>query len=298
MLDRGYSFVEPDLLATLREKTVPVALDVWYESRRRDAPGEFFRKIVYQRPELQPGRTQQGFYVCSADGTLYEGWNNRSQRRMHQRLSSALEKHAAHKQAATEIAAGDGDRKYARTPPAGGLVVEVASKITSGEWPEFESEVRAVRRDSVGRDHLWVTAGEVAALVRGDWPKTLGRRIARFHLIDNTGGEAPMWKAAEVRAATFRLDASGNGARVLTGAATMSTRDGSRGYEAALRGEIEVAGGSVTRFDVVARGAHWGHGDFVHGSPAGRFTLVVAFRLARRAHARFIPPQGARDLKP
>ena len=63
----------------------------------------------------------------------------------------------------------------------------------------------------------------------------------------------------------------------------LATEDGDRGYEAELRGEIEVSEGKVTRFDMVCLGEFWGDGPFTKGAPKGKFPLAVSFTLAEAA---------------
>src|SRR5207253_664456 len=49
----------------------PVAGDDWYQRRRQDAEGEFFRKVADQGPRKgQSGSTRQGIYCFTADGEL------------------------------------------------------------------------------------------------------------------------------------------------------------------------------------------------------------------------------------
>ena len=54
-----------------REDYIPVSADDWYERRRQDAVGEFFRKVANQGPRKgQGGSTRQGIYCLTADGKL------------------------------------------------------------------------------------------------------------------------------------------------------------------------------------------------------------------------------------
>src|SRR5262249_13267103 len=55
------------------------------------------------------------------------------------------------------------------------------------------------RLDSLGRDHLWLRKDEAKALARGELSESLTRRLVRFHLVDSTRGEPPMWRADEVK---------------------------------------------------------------------------------------------------
>src|SRR3989442_13139223 len=50
---------------------IPVAADDWYQRRRQDEEGEFFRKVADQGPRKgEGGSTRQGIYIFSAGGKL------------------------------------------------------------------------------------------------------------------------------------------------------------------------------------------------------------------------------------
>ena len=50
---------------------VPVAGDDWYQRRREDAEGRFFRQVADQGPRRGAGgSTRQGIYCLTADGQL------------------------------------------------------------------------------------------------------------------------------------------------------------------------------------------------------------------------------------
>ena len=53
-----------------KEQYVPVTGDDWYQRRRQDAEGEFFRKMAAQGPRRDEGGTRQGIYMFTADGKL------------------------------------------------------------------------------------------------------------------------------------------------------------------------------------------------------------------------------------
>src|SRR5262249_33629739 len=54
-----------------KEKYVPVTADDWYQRRRQDPEGEFFRKVADQGPRKgEGGATRQGIYMFTADGKL------------------------------------------------------------------------------------------------------------------------------------------------------------------------------------------------------------------------------------
>src|SRR5207248_11096817 len=53
------------------EDYVAVAADDWYQRRRDDAEGKFFRAVADQGPRKgEGGSTRQGIYCLTADGTL------------------------------------------------------------------------------------------------------------------------------------------------------------------------------------------------------------------------------------
>jgi hypothetical protein len=298
VLDRASSFADPRVIELLSEDYVPVAVDEWYHARRQDPEGELYRKIVFQREGMKPDRTTQGLYVAEPDGTLVHGWNNRNA----EKLADLLQKDrargkrtAADPKAKAEPAT---DARFARTPPEGGLVLDVFSRVLEAEWHEAKDEWQKVFQTARGRDHLWITAAEHRALCSGRWPETLTTRIARHHLIDNTRGEPPMWNAKEVLEARIDLEPAGAGTFRIRGRARAATADGARAYDLALGGELRVKASAVTAVDLVARGSYRGHGQFTANcAPPGPFTLGVAFALAAPGPAAQVPPQGARDLR-
>src|SRR5215211_689002 len=91
---------------------VPVSADDWYQRRRDDAEGEFFRKVADQGPRKgKGGSTRQGIYCFTASGKL------------------ALKRFEALPASEREPGSvkvpdhGKVDARYARTPPEGGLIL-------------------------------------------------------------------------------------------------------------------------------------------------------------------------------
>ena len=308
MLDRESSFADDDVIELLRERFVPVAVDVWYEQRREDPAGEFFRKVVFQREGTSPDKTTQGFYVFGPDGKLLRGWNHRDPSRLRGHLREALDDHRPAVAPAPAAALdGNDDPRFARALPEGGLVVEVHSRIVDAAWPsERGDEYEEIRRRATGFDHLWIEKKEIEALVRGEFPKSLATRIARFHCIDNTRGEPPMWEKGEIRKLELGFLSLGGarqgpGPGEISGSLELLSAKGDRGFEARAFGRIErdAKSGAITRFDLVLRGEYFGHGEFTPGAPPGKFTLAIAFTIAdgdRGSASATVPPQGARWL--
>lgn len=181
------------------------------------------------------------------------------------------------------------DPRYTIEAPQGGLVVRVQAKVLDG-YQQAKSSSQAIFQSAISRDNLWITQSEHESVLAGRFPRKLAERIARFHLVDNTRGEPPMWKKDEIRSLEMKLDEG-----ELTGSVHLETADGQRGYVTELRGQIEVDDDQVRVFDVVSLGEFWGEGRFTRNAPEGRFPLVVTFRLADGSDvADPLPPQGAR----
>src|SRR5262249_37784761 len=135
----------------------------------------------------------------------------------------------------------------------------------------------------------------------------IAERILRFHLVDNTRGEPPLWEHKQIQSAQMNLrvekvTATGvqlrlDGKVVLATQAALSQAD--RGYDARLIGFFEYNAGQqrFQRIDIVALGDHWGEGTYTRGARPGHTPLGIAFELARGdSPADLVPPQGAREI--
>jgi hypothetical protein len=256
----------------LRSRFVPIAVDQHVHRNLKDEEGKWFAKVLRQANRGLEGRSQ-GVYLFSPDGKLLAFSNTSDARSVQRLLATALERFDGTAEVELPVVSSS-TKQYWHEPPEGGLVVSVATKVLAGYEAAESSRARAYR-DSLGEDHLWVRRDEAQWLVAGEMPDSLIRRIARYHLIDNTRGEPPMWRESEVR----RLDVVLSGGRI-TGSVHLETASGDRGYQADLYGEVDVTDGRVSRFDLVAKGQYWGHGTFTRfAAPSGRFPVAVAFRL-------------------
>ena len=287
MLDRESTFANPVIVKLLQTRFIPVAIDQEYQRRQQDNEGRFYQKIANQGPRKVGRGTTQGLYTADASGRFLGFNNNRTPTRVLGMMRSALQKHRPVKVAA--IAKGTPDARYNPKPPKGGLVVRVTSKVLGG-YEEPDNEWRRIYQTSLGRDNFWIRADEHAALAKGQLPQSLLRRLARFHLVDNTRGEPPTWRENEINKLEGTLR---NGQ--LRAIAHLRTANGDRGYEAQLFGRVETKAGRVTRLDLVAKGEFWGEGPYTRRAPKGRFPLAIAFTLADgKDAADTIPPQGSR----
>ncbi len=292
MLDRASTFADSEIVKLLKTNFVPVAIDQAYQRRQQDTEGEFYRKVAGQRARVNFRGTTQGFYIATAAGKLLVYNNNRGPEKVRAVMKRALadfRSDAANRATAQPIKTERVDKRYNIKPPAGGLVVRVRAKVLGG-YEDTDDPWRRIFQSSLSRDNLWISKSEQQALVRGEIPKSLQQRIARFHLVDNTRGEPPMWNEKEVRQLSMQLTGG-----KLSGNVHLETADGRRGFDAQLLGNVVVKDQKVIRFDVVAHGNFWGEGPYTRRAPKGKFPLAVSFTLADGTDAADkIPPQGSR----
>jgi len=292
VLDRESTFADPEIVKLLKTRFVPVAIDQANQRRQQDTEGEFYRKIAGQGPRNNFNSTTQGFYIATAAGKLLLYNNNRDpakvRRLMIEKLAEFEASDAAHATTAA-IKTTQVDLRYNARLPKGGLVVRVQAKILAGYEPTT-NRWQTIYQSAMSRDNLWISASEHQALVRGQVPSSLQERIARFHLVDNTRGEPPMWKKEEIRQFDLQLREGS-----LTGVAHLENAQGDRGYQTDLLGVVEVRNNKVVRFDMVAKGDFWGAGRYTGGAPKGKFPLAISFTLADGTDiADQVPPQAAR----
>jgi hypothetical protein len=291
VLDRASTFADPVIVTWLKRDLVPVAIDQAYQRRQKDAEGDFYRKIAGQGPRNDFNGTTQGLYVCTADGRFLGFSNHRDPLRIRRMIIDALK--GFRPPEAKPLKNLKPDPRFNPEPPEGGLVVRVRAKVLGG-YEETDNRWQQIFHNALSRDNLWITRGEHQALVRGEVPKSLQKRIARFHLVDNTRGEPPMWREKEIR----KVDITLKDGR-LTGTVHLETASGDRGYQADLYGVVETKDGRVVRLDMVAKGQFWGEGRFTRRGPKGKFPLAVSFTLADGSDvADRIPPQGSRGWVP
>jgi hypothetical protein len=317
------TFADPEVIRMAREEFIPVAADDWYQRRRNDAEGEFFRKVADQGPRKGAGgSTRQGVYALTAGGKLLAYRNHHDPLVMRSVLAQALRAwrklpEDQRKPGAVKVTdAGKADAAYDRAPPAGALIVSVYTRILdktpAGEFCAGSCQVPGGDRSA--RDHLWLTEAEWKALLPASprqgakvaVPAALAHRLARFHLLDNTRGEPPAWRRQEVRSLKIGLTLAEVSDTAVTlrleGSALLATAAdpprAARGYDARLLGWLRYDRKKrvFDRFNVVAVGEHWGESALTRRARPGRTPLGVAFELSRGEPADRVPPQGSRWL--
>ncbi len=287
MIDRASILADQRVLAQLRADYIPVAIDQANQRRQKDTEGDFYRKIASQGPrnDFRNGTTQ-GFYLASPDGNLLAYTNHRGPDRMLRTLRTA---NARAVKEAEPVERTRTDKRYAFTAPEGSAVVRVNGKVLGG-YDEARNRHEAIMRSAISRDNFWITADEQKVLAAGTIPQAMQSRLLRYHLVDNTRGEPPMWRSGEIRNAGLRLKDG-----LLTGRVRFATKSGDRTYDAVLRGHLEFKGTKLTRFDLVASGTFKGEGRYTRNAPKKPFPYAVTFRLAdMKDIADGVAPQAAR----
>jgi hypothetical protein len=270
-------FSDPDIVALLKDQFIPAAVDNHHIEKQKDAEGDFYRSVA----------SRQGEYICTVEGKLLASTNTHSAAHMKGLMLKALKEF----QPAAAGAASEGtpDARFHRAPPEGGLVVRVTTKVLGGYEKSAKRNVE-IYQESLGRDNVWIEADETKALIAGAFPDSLKKRIASYHLVDNTRGEPPWWRREEVRVLDVELGRDGR----VKGKVHLETEKGDRGFTGEVLGFVTVTDGKVTRFDLVAKGDAWGAGRYNGGQPPGKYPIGFAFALSEvKSDADRLLPQGA-----
>jgi hypothetical protein len=268
---RATAFNDAKVVNLLKDRFVCVGIAHNGAGRRKDAEGDFARKLIGS------GGTLQGLHVIDTSGKLVAYVYDFRPESVLAMLEKSLKKFTPVE--ATAIDFKEKDKRFVM--PDEGLVVATSAKVLAGHDPvkaakgTLQYDMETAWKTSLGREHLWIRKDEVQALVKGELSESLKKRIVRYHLVDNTRGTPTGWTEAEIKKAELTLTEGR-----LTGRVHLETKDGKRGYEADLLGFIQAKEGKVTRFDLVASGQFWGQGTYTPGAPKGRFPLAIAFTLA------------------
>lgn len=323
MTGRALVFADPEVIRLASKDFVAVTADDWYQRRRADAEGRFWKLVSDQGPRKNSsGATRQGIYCFTADGTLLTYRNHHDPAVVRAELNKALRTFGQlpaerRKPGAVKLEErGREDQRYTRTLPTNGLIVNVFTRILDRKDGAFcKGTCQRTGGDFPARDHLWLTESEWKALVPAEvkkgatfaMPAAVVERIARYHLVDNTRGEPPHWQHEQVRARKMTLTVEEvtpalvrlrlDGKALL--ASSADPKEAERGFDVSLLGHIHYDRDkkAIVRFDVVAVGDHWGAGPYTGGARPGRSPLGIVFELARGDQAADrVPPQAARNL--
>src|SRR5262249_10107606 len=186
---RATAFNDPRVVKLLSSQFVCVGIAHNGAGRRKDAEGDFARKIIGS------GGTLQGLHVINTSGELIGYVYDFRPESVVAMLEKALKKFEPTE--APDIAFVEKDKRFVL--PDGGIVVAVTTKVLGGHEPS-KAEKGTLRYDmetawktSLGREHLWIRQDEIQALARNELPESLKKRIVRYHLVDNTRGTPTGW---------------------------------------------------------------------------------------------------------
>ncbi len=321
VVGRASAFADPVIIKMAQNDFIPVAADDWYQRRRQDKEGDFFRTAANALGKSGAGgSSRQGIYCFTADGTPLNYKNSQDAAVMRQELQKALVQfdrlpEAKRKAGAVTVEEqGRLDPTYSRTPPVGGLILKVFTRILDYKNDAYcKGTCSQTGGDKAARDHMWITAEEVQALVptkavvgfRYPLPAKIAERICRYHLVDNTRGEPILWRPEEIRAKRLTLivvsqtpeaiELRLEGEVVLANAADLDQAD--RGYQVRLLGSLRYFPTTklFDRFDLTAIGSHWGEAFHSGVARPGKTLLGVTFELAGDRPGDRVAPQGIRD---
>ena len=284
-IDRASVIENPEVATLLAAKYIPAAIDQHIHRRLQNGEGRLFADLV-KRAGRFLDVTAQGVYVFTSTGEPLAFRSTQDPSGLKEMLLAALKKSDSVPRASGWIEL-DEDADFTLKAPAGVAVLDVVSKVLGGYGEPSDYRER-ILQSSHGRDRCWIRQDELASLVEEIVPDSLLNRMARFHLVDNTRGEPPRWRADQIHTAEAMLH-DGR----LVGSVRIETARGRRGYEASLLGFVDVNHGVLKQFDVVARGLAWGRGYYNGGGPRGKYPLAVRFSLSQGALPFDAVPPGA-----
>ncbi|MEX0718556.1 MAG: hypothetical protein WD066_18330, partial [Planctomycetaceae bacterium] len=227
---------------------------------------------------------QSGMSICTADGQVLGTATATTKAEVLRGIRSALPKYEPPATPYQVEPQGDVDPKHFKhfEPPEGAAVANCIMTHLSERGPGIYPGIEELLSQTVGMDRVWILKEEAAALADDEFPESLKRRIARWHLINNN------WFGQNRLDSLKKFDVELNDGR-LSGSVEIN------GIELDLLGFIEVREGKITRFDIVARGTR----RYPPGSKGGHYQplstdpypLAYAFALTDENHFTYrIPP--------
>jgi hypothetical protein len=304
----------------LTAKFIPAADEVGHLQSGNDAECRLFQKIAEQghfAGRTLPSFTRQGTYATTADGTLLASWNKTDPRIVARKLREALKNWDKLKAEGRKFSGEDpldiaqlsrADRFF----PEGGLVLKVNTRDLPRDPPQQARWARAWNQD-----FAWFTKEEAGQFLPSEIkpgrtrkvPRTLVKRLARFHFLDNVRGQTPPFPACAIEDATLTsrvTEVDGNFVSLRLEGRTKAVQKGDwsiRGFEdmnrpsSQERGlEIKLLGsarfdrkqGRFVGFEVVAVGTRWGatqyncRGDDLAPAPFGAVLSLAGPSRAER----------------
>ena len=332
MLGRALGFSDPEIIRIIQENYIPVVGDDWYQRRRKDEIGKFFRSVVDQtwkagKWEPGGGDNRQGVYCFAPSGRMLTELKNVGSQpaELLRLLQAGVEgwkrlSPEERKPGAVQVGQVSFDADYHRPVPPGALVLrqyqrglrrEEGGSYSPHEFKFHDAPVWAQR------DRVWVLQNEWKALIPSDptpgavieIPASLRNRLIRYHFVEALVGEPGVWSPEQIRTArlTLRVDsATPASLRLhLEGSLLLSVDANAAASRCGLEGRVagvltyDRARGAFDRFDVVMIAECWGALNTHNAvSRPGRTPVGFSFELGTGEDADRVPPQGARELQP
>ena len=331
MLGRALGFSDPEVIRLLKENFIPVVGDDWYQRRRKDEVGRFFRSVVDQtwkagKWEPNGGDNRQGIYCFTASGKMLTEMKNVGSmpaevRRVLQGGIAGWNRLPAEerKPGAVQVGAVNFDPGFHRPVPPGALVLRQYQRgLRRGDDGALCSHDFKFREAPVWaqRDRAWVLENEWKALVPAtpaagatvEIPAALKNRLIRYHFVEALVGEPGVWQPQHILSETLKLtvdSVTASSIRLhlegpLLLAAGLDPATAKVGLDGNVAGVLvyDRAKAAFTRFDLVLIADCWGA---LNGHNAisreGRNPVGFAFELGTGADVDHVPPQGARILQ-
>jgi hypothetical protein len=331
VLGRALGFSDPEVIRIVKENFIPVVGDDWYQRRRKDEIGKFFRGVVdqtWKAGNWEPGggNNRQGIYCSTPSGRMLTemknvGSNPQELRRLLQNGANAWSRLPAEERKPGAVAVGEVsfDAGYHRPVPAGALVLRQYQRglkreggtLAPHDFKFHEAPVWAQR------DRAWVLPNEWKALVPAtptpgaavEIPASLQKRLFRYHFVEALVGEPGTWSPEQIRTSALKLrvdSVAASSVRLhLEGSVFLSTEPNAAASRCGLEGNLvgvltyDRLKGSFDRFDLVLVADCWGALNAHNAvSREGRNPVGFAFELGTGADVDRVPPQAARVLQP
>lgn len=272
-------FNDSEIIRLLSTKCIPVAATV-RDAKRQDADGEFFRKVTRAIPY-----TQSGACLFTPDGQMLGASGATDKEGVLPLIQQALKQFKPPSKPYVLEPPGEVDEKNHKIskPPEGALVVNCVMNYLTEPTESVHPRLVKLLPHTVGVDRLWILPDEAQALVKGEFPAKLKKRIARWHMIDNRNFNRNADEC--VKKFDLELNKGQLSGSFKTQFDSVSPEGKKVLMELDLLGFVESRDGKITRFDVVAKGSR------VAGDSLEPYPVAFAFTLADEKHVAFkIPP--------
>lgn len=273
-------FSRPDVIRVATDDYVAVAVNDFSLYRRRDAEGDFFRRLVAPIPLPFPtDPSRQGIYCLSAGGRMLAYERNLSPRMdapalLRQGLEAFARLPALERlPGAVAVADRVADPRADAAPPPGGLILRVYTRRLQRSGGDLQPSTTPLVNHGLlfaaepQIDHMWLSRDECAALIprplragaHVPMPAAVAQRLCRYHLADTTWEGSEDWKPEEILSQQFTLTVDrvlGSEARIDVRGHAVMARGRLRRLDARLEGHLlfDARRRSIRRFDMVASG--------------------------------------------